>query len=1185
MASRKLPTQVPLVPLLGAVLLVVVVGVGWWAAGAWVADESLRLVVRLLLVAFVLAVAGAAVLVGYGRASVEGQDPLGAARAEIAGILGRAARASGRPFPWPWRPEGRRTVILLGARDSGKTRLLRAQGGMIRALDGSGGLPGELPTSSIAVAACGDVVVVDTAGRLLDGGPQDADEWGVLLDRLRRDLRLPAVTAVAVVVPAPVLAARGDAERLALADRLGQRLAEVVRRLRTRPALHLVVSQVDQLAGFGALAASLDAADRARPLGRRLDATSAGGDAVRRGVATAFDSLRRALDRAVQERLGGVRGEALRADLLALPAEVGALERGVGDLLHHLAASSDARGVWLVGETTPGRVGTVAADLARALAVEPVRSGRAGAFAGPAFATGLVEQEIGRGAAAGTAAWASATRRRTLAAATGAAAVVLLGGLVMFGVARRELRHLDALRGGLQALAEVEAATARDPSLDPWPGTVKGAAVVADALLPEALERIRARDLAADPAFATARPDGPTSLLGLASGPADDAAVRALARAVDRSLLGEARAELVRRAEAAAAGLAGADLSAERLGRAETEAMLLALDTHELAAAWDVVTTQGFVEDPALCGVPSLGRLAQRTAGLRPTGDAAVDIDAALLLAARIEAVPVAVPPPDAATTAAFARLGRVVEGLRPEVRTFNGLLARVGAAAVTPVAGQGLDAGTWPAEALAWRPDALDAPGCVAFHDALTAGASGTCASSAADPARVAAIYAGHHEDQWRTWLSHLALADVNDRPDESPTELAAEIRRVFGPGRELDLVLGRLGQGLGEAESCAAEAPPASCCACACAERPWALATQLAAGGNDAWGALQKSADALAAALDGMDGAKAAPIVKETLQGTGPFVALHDAMRRVVTTVVATPPALPPGCTCEGAPSPLAEAEVRARIETLVTAALSRAWFQTLRRYDEHLHALWKTEVLSAWAPIGGRFPLDLDATDEAPPADVLAVLGCGGKVGTFLTTHLRPLDSGREPPWGRAATLAWTPEARALLDGFDVLCRRAEASDKPKRVQLGMQYVAGDAKNDVSGMRVTVDGRALSYQFGVALEPLALQRASRVQIEALRGNPPKVKCPRYTVVTGDWPLYRLLARPLVAQLKRAPPYDQKGLAFAPARDTETCGSDTLAPHKLTWSEEADGPAAILWSLSTVGVPERVFTVEAPR
>jgi hypothetical protein len=579
--------------------------------------------------------------------------------------------------------------------------------------------------------------------------------------------------------------------------------------------------------------------------------------------------------------------------------------------------------------------------------------------------------------------------------------------------------------------------------------------------------------------------------------------------------------------------------------------------------------------------VPSLGRLAQRTAALRSGSD----VDATLLLAARVEALPVALPAPDSASAGAFDLLERVVAGLRPEVRTFNGLLARVGSSSLTPAAGQGLDAGTWPAEALAWRPEGLDAAGCVAFHDALASGASGACAATAADPAKVAAIYAGHHEDQWRTWLSHLALADVNDRPDESPSDLAAEVRRVFGPGRELDGVLGRLGRGLAEPEACAAEAPPASCCACACARRPWALAAQLGAGGNDAWGTLQKSAEALAAVLDGMDGAKAAPLVKETLQGTGPFVAFHDAMRRVVTTVVATPPALPAGCACEDAPSPLAEAEVRARIETLVTAALSRAWLQTLRRYDEHLHALWSAEVLSAWTPLAGRFPLDLAATDEAAPADVLAVLGCTGRLGTFLTTHLRPLDSGRDPPWGRAATLAWSSDARALLDGFDVVCRRAEASDKPKRVQLGMQYVAGDPRNDVSGMRVTVDGKALSYQFGVALEPLALQRASRVQIEALRGNPPKVKCPRYTVVTGDWPLYRLLARPLVAQLRRGPPYDQKGLAFAPARDTETCGTDTLAPHKLTWSEEADGPAAVLWSLSTLAVPTRLFAVEAPK
>jgi hypothetical protein len=130
----------------------------------------------------------------------------------------------------------------------------------------------------------------------------------------------------------------------------------------------------------------------------------------------------------------------------------------------------------------------------------------------------------------------------------------------------------------------------------------------------------------------------------------------------------------------------------------------------------------------------------------------------------------------------------------------------------------------------------------------------------------------------------------------------------------------------------------------------------------------------------------------------------------------------------------------------------------------------------------------------------------------------------------------------------------------------------------------MRVTVDGRALTYRFGQALEGLPMHRATLVQIEALRGNPPKVRCPRYAATSGDWPLHRLLARPLVAQVRKGPPYDQKGLSFAPPTDREQCGNATLAPHRLTYQEEAEGPAAVFWTLSTLDVPERLFTVEAP-
>ncbi len=1178
------PGRIPWIPILVAVLAGLIAAGVWWYTGSMPEDSS-KTSYRMVTLGLMLAVQGGVMLAWFVKVSKEPvapPSPASAARADVRALLARAARASGRAFPWPWRPTERRAVLLLGSAGAGKTRLVRAQGGLVRALDGSGGLPSESPTVTVAPVLCEDVVVVDTAGRFVDGGPQDAEEWGVLLDALRRDRRLPAVEAVVLVVRAGTLLQRSEAERLAWIDRVTQRLVEVERRLRARLPLHIVVSHMDEVAGFGALVSGLDATDRSRPLGRRLRPTAAGADAVRREMVTELDGLRRALDRAVQERMGAVRTEGGRGDLLALPAELGAMERALGELVLRASASVDARGLWWIGEAGVGRPGSVGSALAAGLGIDPPERGRPTPSA-PAFVTGLLRGEVARRGGGATATYVAANRQRSAWALGSALAMLFVGGLVLFTFTRRELRHLDELSGGLGTLAEIDAAVRADVKADPWEGTGRALVGLADALWPDRLEAVRAAEL---PDVAEREPTGTTSRFSVASGAADAAASAAVARATDRWLLGEARDTLMQRATASSSALAQADLRAERLGRSETEAMLVALDTHALAQAWSAVAEGGFGEQPALCGIPSLAALCVRTAGVRSTGDVALDRDVALLLAARVNTLSRPLGWEEAEAARAFTRLGGLVDGIRPEVRTFNAMLAQVGEAVAAPPASEGLDAGTWTADGLDWRPQGLDGPGCVAFQEAVAGGGGpGACSATAADPAKVAALYASHHEDQWRTWLSHLVLADVNDRPAESPNEIASELRRVFGPGRELDKVLQRLGRGDRAADACAVEAPPASCCACACATRPWSLAHQLGAGGVEAWGVLQKSADELAAQLDGLDGAKAAPLVAATLQGTGPFVALHDASRRVVTTVVAKPAELPAGCTCESAPSTLAEAEVRARIEALTTALLSRGWLQVLKRYEEHLHGLWRDEVLAAWQPLAGRFPFDASAVDEAAPADVAAFVGCAGKLGVFLTTHLRPLASGRQAPWGRAASLEWSPAARALLDGFDVICRRADGADKPKRVQLGMQYVAEDPPGDMVGMRVTVDGRALTYRFGQALEGLLMQRATLVQIEAMRGNPPKVRCPRYAATSGDWPLYRLLARPLVEQVRKAPPYDQKGLSFAPPADREQCGNASFAPHRLTYQEEAEGPAAVFYTLSHLEVPERLFTVEAPR
>ncbi|MCB9681154.1 MAG: hypothetical protein H6733_06745 [Alphaproteobacteria bacterium] len=969
----------------------------------------------------------------------------------------------------------------------------------------------------------------------VDGRPAEEATWTAWGRRLGRRLgtrRVPTVAGVLVGVAADDLLGRADAEVAVLAERLADRLGRL--RLPPDAPVHLVVGQAQALAGMDALTDALDPELRAAPLGRCLPSPSIDPVVdVRRAVTAVADGLLAV----VQGAARGARTPSARADLLALPTEVADLSAPLGALAATLAAHGVAlAGLWwATGHASAARRGPTA--LAAALGVAATRRSPPATGDGPAFAARLVPAVLG----------AVAPPPSLRPALLGASLALVVVGLALFAVTRGALDRLDGWTVQLGRLDAIAVAAAERPDADRWRPVAEVAAALGRQARPERFGAAAARWL---PGTATA------------VGAVD----RAL-RAANRDALVPALADRVLAdAQAAVTGLDGLDPRGTRAGPEDAAAMKLARDTHALVAAW-----RGLGSVPAGgCAPASVDDLARRLVATRRDPDPVVDVD---------RVVAGWWPEVAAPSAPVLDRLATRVAQLPPEVVALHALLAQVAATTPASSPADGLDASAWRVQARDWTPDGLDAAGCLAVQEGLRTWDA--CGLAEADPAAVFRRYVDHADDQWRQWWAGLRVADVHEDPDATPSDVAAELRRVLGAGRDLDVVLARLGRGDGDGGACTADDAPAGCCACACARRPWRLAATLGSGGTEAWAAVHAASDALATAIDGVDGPGAEALVQATWRGTGPFVGLHTALQRALGAIVPLTDDLPPGCGCEGAVDTVTEAEVRSRVEAIVTLELARAWDRTLAVHVDGLQRRWADQVVAPWAGLRGSFPLDVGSSADADPVQVAAFLGCDGTLGAFLDAHVRPLLDRDPPGWGRASSLAWAPELTRLVAGFDRACRVADTLDQPRSATFGMAYDRG-ATDDVAGMRLEIDGQALTYRFGQALPVSSVRRDSVVRVESVMASR-RARGTSCAVPTGPWAGWRALVAPMVTATRAAPPYDRGGLAFR-LPSGPGCPAGTLGAHRLTLRESGDGPAAAVWALQAVVLPTRLVAVDRP-
>ena len=176
------------------------------------------------------------------------------------------------------RPRDRRHLyeqpwyLVLGQNGSGRSTAL-AGSGLDFVLDNghmqpsSGRVPGRggecgwwVTDDAVFVVAPGDFVT--------ELGPAQAAEWDDLLDCLKSGRRRHPLNGIILTMPASLLL--HEATALETAGQMRRRVQEAMAHFRAMLPIYLLVTKCDRIAGFSQYFSSLDAEERARPLGVTL---------------------------------------------------------------------------------------------------------------------------------------------------------------------------------------------------------------------------------------------------------------------------------------------------------------------------------------------------------------------------------------------------------------------------------------------------------------------------------------------------------------------------------------------------------------------------------------------------------------------------------------------------------------------------------------------------------------------------------------------------------------------------------------------------------------------------------------------------------------------------------------------------------------------------------------------------
>ncbi|HEX8698803.1 MAG TPA: type VI secretion system membrane subunit TssM [Myxococcaceae bacterium] len=263
---------------------------------------------------------------------------------------GRGGKEALSVLPW---------YMIIGPPGSGKSTALRNSGIKFPYLSSrGGGVKGVGGTRNCEWWLTNEAVILDTAGRYTTED-EDRDEWFSFLDMLKRNRAKKPVNGLIVAVSVGDIIGIDEEETVQLAQRLRERVDEVMERLKMIVPVYLMFTKCDLLAGFVDIFGDLAKSERGQIWGFTVPVAGKGEDLgeLFRGK---FDEMSEVVEQRSIQRMGEERHPETRERIYRFPQQFDGLKDNIAAMVQTLFAENVyqdtpvMRGVYFTSGTQEG---------------------------------------------------------------------------------------------------------------------------------------------------------------------------------------------------------------------------------------------------------------------------------------------------------------------------------------------------------------------------------------------------------------------------------------------------------------------------------------------------------------------------------------------------------------------------------------------------------------------------------------------------------------------------------------------------------------------------------------------------------------------------------------------------------------------------------------------------------------
>ncbi len=280
---------------------------------------------------------------------------------------GRSGRAALYALPW---------YVIIGPPGAGKSTAIRSSGLTFPYLSGrGGGVRGVGGTRNCEWWLTNQAVILDTAGRYTTED-DDRAEWLAFLDLLQKTRAPRPLNGLILAISVADVAGATDHGLEELAQKVRERLDEVIGRLRVVAPVYVLFTKCDLLPGFVETFEDLPRSERGQVFGFTFP--HGRGDDCLAELDSYFDRLVGSLERRVIARFGNERRLEARERIYGFPQQLEALRPRLSALLSSVFVDNVyqeaplLRGVYFTSGTQEGRpIDQVMGSMARAFGIEP----------------------------------------------------------------------------------------------------------------------------------------------------------------------------------------------------------------------------------------------------------------------------------------------------------------------------------------------------------------------------------------------------------------------------------------------------------------------------------------------------------------------------------------------------------------------------------------------------------------------------------------------------------------------------------------------------------------------------------------------------------------------------------------------------------------------------------------------